>query len=256
MTLGDYFKSKRVMITGASSGIGAALAVRMSDWGADLVLVGRNQERLTEVAGKCVGNTTLIFGDLAVPEVISEIRNSAQTSRLDIVVLNAGTAAYDYSGTFNANQFKMLIESNLTTMVNCIDAVLPSLMRSKGQLALMSSLAAYGGLPNSSGYGAGKAAIRLLAQSLDIDLRHLGVPVTCICPGFVKTPLTDRNSFPMPFLIDADSAAIRIAKGLTGQAHEINFPKRFSMILKLLMSLPAAWQYHLIRWSTSRMSVH
>ena len=253
MRLGDYFKNKRVLITGASSGIGAALAIQMSKWDTHLVLVGRNEGRLAEVAGKCGQNTALICGDLRDSSVINRIQKSAEAAPMDIVILNAGTASYDIDGSFDATQFNELITANVTTMAHCVQAVLPSLMKSRGQLALMSSLAAYGGLPKSSGYGAGKAAVRLLAQSLDLDFRHLGVPVTCICPGFVQTPLTDQNRFPMPFLIDVDSAVICIAKGLKSRSHEIHFPKRLSLLLKLVMSLPAAWQYQLLRWATARL---
>jgi len=255
MTLGNYFNSKRILITGASSGIGAELAVQLSKLGASLILTGRNQERLAEVRSRCRGTTETIWGDLLQTDVIERIRTACDDGDLDLAILNAGTAHYENAGVFKAETFNVLIQSNLVTMVNCVEAVIPSLIRCKGQLALMSSLAGYGGFPQSSGYGAGKAAIRNLAQSLDLDLRPVGVPVSCVCPGFIKTPLTDQNRFKMPFLMDCEAAAEVILNGLQSQRHEIHFPKRLSLLLKFVMSLPASWQYRLLLRTTRSLSL-
>lgn len=254
MTLGDYFKSKRILITGASSGIGAEIAIVLSQLGAKVILLGRNQERLLRVAAQCAHETECIVGDLCDKTVIEHLSKVCESGPLHLAILNSGTATYETPGQFKASAFNALMQANVGTMVDCIEAVLPSLIKHHGQLALMSSLAAYGGMPQASAYGAGKAAIRVLAQSLDLDLRPLGVPVTCICPGFVRTPLTDKNSFEMPFLIEAKTAAKIIVEGLAKQKHEIHFPKRFSLMMKFMMSLPASWQYHVIRGLTRGMS--
>lgn len=102
----------------------------------------------------------------------------------------------------------------------------------------MSSTVAYAGLPRAEAYGASKAAIRYLLESLRIDLYRLGITVSVVCPGFVRTPLTDRNDFPMPFRIEAEDAARRIVDGIEAGKAEIHFPKRFSLAFKLLTLLP------------------
>ncbi len=251
---GTYFKDKRVLITGASSGIGAATAILLSRAGANLVLTGRDEDRLNAVMSQFSGTVERVVGDLTDPAVIDRIRHIADRDRLDIAILNAGTSHYNAGDGFDVVAYHRLMQANLSTMMDCVAAVLPALLRSSGQLALTSSLAGYAGLPQAAAYCASKAAIRATAQSLDLDLRPKGVAVSCICPGFVKTPLTDRNTFQMPFLIDSTDAATRILWGLQTKAHEIHFPKRLSWIMKLLTSLPAGLQYRVFRISATKLS--
>ena len=246
MTRGDYFKGKRVLITGASSGIGAALARDLGQAGAVLLLHGRDVTRLQTVAEFAITTPRVILGDLCDPDTVTQISNVINETGLDIAILNAGTSNYNSGDHFDAAHFWSLMEKNVKTMVDCAERCIPTLLHSHGQLVLMSSLAAYGGLPQSAGYGASKAAIRILAQSLDIDLRSKGVAVSCVCPGFVKTPLTDQNRFSMPFLMLVDSASRTILDGIQHKKHEIHFPKRFSLLLKVIMSLPASWQHFLV----------
>jgi len=109
------------------------------------------------------------------------------------------------------------------------------------QLVGMSSTVAYRGLPRSEAYGASKAAIKNLFESLQVDLAPEGISVSVVCPGFVRTPLTDRNDFPMPFRIEAEDAARRIVDGIEARKPEIHFPKRFSLLFKCLTLLPSRW---------------
>ncbi len=241
------FKNKHILITGASSGIGAELARQLSAVTPYLTLTGRNPDRLREVASQCQGTPTCIIGDLRDAATLAALQTSLQTRPLDIAILNAGTnQTYTPGAEFNAEAFHDLMNTNVSTMVNCTEMVIPFLLKTKGQLVLMSSIAAYGGLPSAAAYCASKATIRSLAHCLDIDLRPKGVPVSCVCPGFVKTPLTDPNPFPMPFLLTVEDGAQRILKGIAKQKHEIHFPKRFSLLMKFIMSLPASWRYRLI----------
>ncbi|NBV41988.1 SDR family NAD(P)-dependent oxidoreductase [bacterium] len=248
--LGNYFKGKRVLLTGASSGIGANLAMHLDQLGADLILGGRSEVKLAEISNGFRNTPRFLVGDLTDPETIASLSQITQTTGLDVAILNAGTNGYIDADQFSADAFWNLMTQNVRSIANCVEVVVPVLLKSGGQLALMSSLAAYGGLPRSSGYGASKAAIRVMAQSLDIDLRPKGVAVTTVCPGFVKTPLTDLNTFPMPFLMSPDAASKAILTGLMHRRHEIHFPLRFSLFMKLIMSLPAPIQHFLVSQGT------
>lgn len=250
---GNYFNKKRVLVTGASSGIGAALARHLDRQGARLILTGRDRSRLAKVVDPLTPTVETIVGDLRQPEVIRQLSDFVSHDGLDLAILNAGTSHYNSGDGFDVAAYHRLMADNLTTMVDCIGAVLPALIRSRGHLALTSSLAGYAGLPQAAAYCASKAAIRATAQSLDLDLRPKGVAVSCICPGFVQTPLTDKNTFQMPFLIDSDRAAGEILKGLSKQSHEIHFPKRLSLLMKFLTSLPAALQYRIFRLSANQL---
>lgn len=247
MKNGHGFKDKTVLITGASSGIGAALAQRLSEIGAHVLLTGRDRARLDLVVSQCPGPVATFVGDLTSPETLTSLRNWVSNHPLDLVILNAGTSSYSSPDLFQAKAFHHLMAANLGSMVDCVDIVLPHLLKRGGQLALMSSVAGYAGFSLAPAYCASKAAIRILGQSLDLDFRHMGVPVSVICPGFVATPLTNKNTFAMPFIIPVETAVTRILSGLEKQAHEIHFPKRLSLVMKLLSSLPASWQYWVFR---------
>src|SRR3546814_604655 len=131
-------------------------------------------------------------------------------------------------------------------------AVLPPLLaRRAGQIAIVASVAGYSGLPTAAAYGASKAALINMAEALRLDLQDSGVAVRLVCPGFVRTPLTDRNSFPMPFLMPVEAAAERLWHGLEfGRGFEIVFPRRFALILKALRLLPYGAYFPLVRRMT------
>ncbi len=158
---------------------------------------------------------------------------------LDIAFLNAGICEYVDVATFDSAVFERTMKTNFLSMVYGIEAMLPLLREGRQpQLIGMSSTVAYRGLPRAEAYGASKAAIKHLFESLQIDLQRDGIAVSVVCPGFVRTPLTDRNDFPMPFLVEVDEAARRIVDGIEARRPEIHFPKRFSIPFKLLALLP------------------
>ena len=201
------WKDRRVWITGASSGIGRSLAIELSRAGARIVLSGRNQDRLQEVANACAGEVQVLAFDAS-----SRMENQSAAQQinecygaLDTVVLNAGICEYVDLPAFDAAVVKRVMDVNFMGIVYGIEAALPLLRRGvTPHLVGMSSTVAYTGLPRAEAYGASKAAIRHLLQALRIDLLAEKIDVSIICPGFVKTPLTDLNDFPMPMRITSD----------------------------------------------------
>jgi NAD(P)-dependent dehydrogenase (short-subunit alcohol dehydrogenase family) len=249
------FKGKKVWITGASSGIGRALAKELAARGALVAITARNQQALqnlrAEILAEHISNSCgeHVERVLCLPfdvtdrqanqDAVAEIRK--QWRCLDITFFNAGTAEYIDINCFDANIFERTIKTNFLSMVYGIEAVLPLLRgRSDVQLGGMSSTVSFGGIPRAEAYGASKAAIRNMLQALRVHLVHQNIQVFTVCPGFVRTPLTDKNDFPMPMRIEAEEAARIIAEGIAKRKAEISFPKTFSILYKLIAALPSA----------------
>lgn len=240
---------KRVWLTGASSGIGKALAAALIDAGAQVVISARNREKLDLQADQ-LGRKQAYAVPLDVTdreanhEAVKQIR--WLLDGIDLVILNAGGCEYVDIHRFDAALFERQMQVNFLGMVYGIEAALPLLRESEAPyLAGVSSLSAYSGLSRAEAYGASKAAIRNMLQSLRVDLRPEDIEVSVICPGFVKTPLTDQNDFPMPFLVTPEQAARSILDGLGRRRAEIYFPYRFGWLMKLYGSLPASWHTRL-----------
>lgn len=159
--------------------------------------------------------------------------------QIDIAVLNAGTYEQVTPETFSADLFRRHLEVNVMGTVHCIEAVLPDMIRRRtGRIAVVASVTGYAALPKAEAYGATKAFLISMCDSLRADLVPDGVKVTVIAPGFVRTPLTKENEFAMPFLVDPDEAARTIADGLARGRDEIAFPLRMALLMKLLGALP------------------
>lgn len=168
--------------------------------------------------------------------------------RIDQAVLNAGTFIPVHGTQFSANIMQKHIDLNLTGVSYCIEPLIPVMQRQKqGVIAVNASLSGYRGLPLAAAYGATKAALINMAESLRLDLQASGIDVKIINPGFVKTPLTDKNKFPMPFLITSEKAAQIILKGMNRSGFEIRFPVLFSFFLRILQMLPYPLYFWLIR---------
>lgn len=243
------FKNKRVWITGASSGIGFSLAQKLLDEGATVVVTARNEKKLQEEFSD-YKKAIVVSGDITSIEVNQSIveKITEAIDGLDCVIFNAGNAEYIDINNFSAKPFENMMQINFLSMVKGIECVLPILRQSKSPyLVGMSSSVAWQGLPQGQAYSASKAAIRNLFQGLGIELAQENIAVSWICPGFVKTPLTDKNTFAMPSRIDSQEAANRIFKGLSNMKTEIHFPKRFTFILKLMGCLPAGLSRKLLK---------
>ncbi len=233
-----------ILITGASSGIGEQLAQDYLNEGHHVYCCGRNEERLQRLAAEFPEHATVLTFDILDLAACRARLGTAE--QLDLVILNAGTCEYVDASKFDAELFKRVVETNLVGVANCIEAV-QGRIRKGGRLALMGSSAGYLPLPRAEAYGASKAAVHYLAKTLAITLRPLAIEVTYIAPGFVETPLTGRNDFPMPMLISTEQASSAIREGLAKSKGEIHFPKRFTYWLKVIGRLPWRLQSALIR---------
>ena len=246
--------SGAVWITGASSGIGRALALRLAADGRRVVASARRGEELNALAAIAPGAIAPwpldITDRAAVQAALPAIE--AQHGPVTLAVLNAGTHRPLSARNFNASTMRELVEINLMGAVNCLEAVLAVMRpRRAGQIAVVSSLAGYRGLPTAAAYGATKAALINMCEALKPECDTLGIKLQLVNTGFVRTPLTDLNPFPMPFLIELDAAVERIIAGLASDRFEIAFPHRFALILKLLRLLPY-WLYFPIVKRTTR----
>ena len=253
--MSSHFDNKVIWITGASSGIGKALTVDLSKLNCKVYITARSEEKLNNIVKQCHNhNVTALAGDLTDKQANLKICDAIlkESGRIDIAILNAGTCEYVDIDNFNSELFERLIRTNLISMVYGIEACLPLLYKSHhAQLIGMSSTAAYLGLPRSEAYGATKAAIRNMLAALRVSLYDKGVSASVICPGFVATELTAQNDFAMPAMISAEKASEYILKGISKKKQEIHFPRKFSLTLKFIGSLPNP----LLTWILRKMVV-
>ncbi len=237
---------KTVLITGASSGIGEALAVEWGRRGASLGLLARREEVLREVASKveAVGGQALPVavdvGDAeAVRAAVAQV--SERFGRIDVLVANAGKGELTLARAFDIEVVTQVLSVNLLGAMNTVAAVLPSMLeRGAGQIVAVSSLAAYRGFPGSSAYCASKAALSTFFESLRVELRPSNIYVTTIHPGFIDTPMTRGRKQKMPFLQDAAQAARLMIRAVEARRRTYAFPWQLATIARFGRWLPAA----------------
>jgi short-subunit dehydrogenase len=230
--------TKRAWVTGASSGIGKALVESLVSEGYEVLISSRSLEKLKEIQLKLGAQVIPLAVDLSLPESVTILKSEFADMTLDEVYLIAGGCEYIDMPTFDSGVLGKIMNQNYMSHAYAIEACLDSLKKSsKPWLVGMSSSVAWTGLPRAEAYGSSKAAIYYLMSSLRADLRD-EIDVSVICPGFIETPLTDQNDFPMPGKISAGSAAKRIRKANRGRPFEIHFPKRFTWFLKTLGRSP------------------
>lgn len=247
------WRGARVWIIGASSGIGAAVGHSLLAQGARVALSARSRTELERMAGPHGGNALALPLDVTDAGAFEPAlqRMVAAWGGIDLVLLCAGNHQPVRAWELEAGAARRLVEVNLNGVLNGLPAVVRLLLQQKsGGIAIVSSVAGYGGLPTSLVYGATKAALINLAETLYLDLAPRGIGVYLINPGFVKTPLTDKNAFRMPALIGAGEAATEILAGLARGAFEIHFPRRFTWWLKVLRLLPYRWYFALVHRAT------
>ena len=233
--------TRRIWLTGASSGIGHALAVELLDQGHQLALSARSNEPLQALAQRYPGQVLVAAGDLTEADQVRTIgiRIRQEWGALDSAILNAGTCEYVEVSQFEAAMIERMLRGNLMSAAYCIEAALPLLRKgNQAHLVAIGSSVTYAALPRAEAYGASKAGLRYLMETLRIDLASEGIAVTLVSPGFVDTPMTAQNDFPMPFTWSVKKAAQTIARRLTKQPYEISFPLPFVGILRLIGALP------------------
>ena len=231
---------KRIWITGASSGIGKALAKKFASEGWKVAISARRKEILNEIAD--IENISSFPLDVTDKQETENVFNKIlkELGGIDICVFCSAVYNRKTEKEINIEQIKKTIDVNFLGSVNCVKSVEAYFKNKKaGQISIVSSIASYRGLPNSSGYGPSKAALTNFAESIYFDFKKFNVKIKLISPGFIKTPMTDKNEFRMPFIKPVEFAADKIYNGiLKSSAFEIHFPKELTLILKFLRILP------------------
>ncbi len=247
-----------VIITGASTGIGAALAVEYGRRGWGVGLVARRAELLVDVAAQvrtAGGRAAHAAADVtdrgALGAAVAQLE--AELGPCDLLVANAGIGGPTPAHKVPIEAIEQILDLNVRGVLYAIGAVLPGMVvRKSGHIAAVSSVAGFRGLPGTGAYSASKACVTTLLESFRIDLKRRGVAVTSINPGFIETPLTAVNKFPMPFLMKADRAARLIADGLQRCPAELTFPWQMKVLMHLARLLPN-WLYDAIILRASPM---
>lgn len=237
-------KQQVAWLVGASSGIGQALAFQLAQAGWVVAISARRLDALQTMQAQQAALHPYVVD---VTDAASLQQAAAAITRelgaIDLCVLNAGDYTPMPLAAFSTDLFHKLMEINYMGAVHGLDAIIPLMVaRGRGQILLTASVAGYRGLPKSAPYSASKAAVISLAESLHLELKAQGVQLRVINPGFVRSPLTDKNAFKMPFLMEAEDAARAIMRDLPRGNFEIAFPKRFVYLLKVLRLLPY-WLY-------------
>lgn len=242
-------KWKTIWITGTSSGIGIELVEQLAQGSANIAISARSIEKLNALADKYpnVFAFPLDVRDAdAVAKCVADIE--AAHGPIDLAILNAGVSATSSTAKPEASVFRTIIETNFLGVTNSLSALAPNMsQRGSGHIAWVASLAGYNGLPGSGAYNASKAALIALAEAARPELNAKGIALSVINPGFVRTPMTDKNQFPMPFMIGPKVAATNIIRGLTKQKYEIAFPWQLALSVKFLRLLPYPLFFLLVR---------
>ena len=234
-------KLKTILITGATSGIGEALALYAASQGYQVIACGRNTTKLEKLSE--IDNITTLQFDVSVQE---ECVKALSNVSADIFVMNAGTCEYVDIDNFDPTLFQRVIQANFMGVVNCIAGILPN-AKSGNQIVLVDSLARLLPFTRTQAYGASKAALYYFGKSLEVDLAPKKVMVQTVSPGFVETPLTDKNDFEMPMKISAEKAVQALLKGIEKRRKTIYFPYLFSLLMRVLSWLPMRSQVWLCK---------
>ena len=232
---------KTIWITGGSTGIGKSLAIKFANEGWNVAISARREELLNQLSEKYENISSFpldVTDKLKCKEIFNQIKNKYES--VDICFFSTGTWNPKKEKDIDVEQIENVFKVNFFGTLNTVKAVEEYFKSKKdGIITIVSSIAGYKGLPNSTGYGPSKSALNNLAESLYFDFQRFGVRICLVSPGFIKTPMTDKNNFKMPFLKTPEYAAEKIYNGLIKQnVFEIHFPKSLTLILKFLSLLP------------------
>jgi NADP-dependent 3-hydroxy acid dehydrogenase YdfG len=237
-------------VTGAGTGIGRALAKRLAEDGWTVAASARTARDLDSLAAEVPGRITAFLLDVTDAAAAEQTGRAIEASLgpVDLAILNAGSYFPTSAANFSVDNFRKTVDVNLMGVVNCMGPIVPGMVqRRSGHIAIMASLTAFVGLPTAASYGATKAALNSMAEAFKPDFDQYGVTITVINPGFVKTPATDKNRFPMPFLMEADEAVGHIMRGLEAKRFAINFPWQMTLGTKFLGALPGWAKFGITR---------
>jgi short-subunit dehydrogenase len=245
------WQGRWVWVIGASSGIGRAVAAALSRRGARVIVSARQAEPLQAFVAEHAGGVALPLDVTRADQLHSAAGKVGALGAPALVVYCAGHYRAQQATQFDRQEMEKHLAVNYGGVLHLLEAVLPMLIKARaGHLCLVGSVAGYRGLPLSLAYGPTKAALNNLAENLYLDLHPLGLGVSIVNPGFVETPLTAQNRFPMPALISPDEAAAQMIKGWARGRFEMNFPRRFTAWMRLLRCLPDAWYFAAVRRAT------
>lgn len=238
------FSGKRYWLVGASEGLGRALAHELSALGAELVLSARDRDRLEALRSDLPGASRVVPVDVRDSDAVA--RAVADAGDLDGVIYLAGAYWPMKSAHWNPEQVEAMFDVNLTGAARVLGRIVPRFAaRDRGHVVVIGSLSGFRGLPGAIGYGASKSGLMHLAEDMHADLRRTNVRVQLINPGFIKSRLTDKNEFRMPFLMDADTAARHVVAAMRSDRFQSNFPRVFSWLFRAANFLPAGLYYRL-----------
>lgn len=238
------WQSKRYWVVGASDGLGAALAHKLSRAGAEVIVSARSEDKLNDLVSALPGRASAQTIDVADDASVAAAAKAV--GQIDGIVFLAGVYWPFGATEWDAEKATAMADVNFTGLVRVMGQVVPDMVaRDQGHIVITSSLTGFRGLPGSIGYTASKAATMSLAECMYADLRKTGVQVQVINPGFIKTQLTDKNDFKMPFLMEADAAAQEVLEHMSGDSFKKSFPWLFSLVFRGAQFLPD-WLYYRI----------
>ena len=235
---------RRYWLVGASEGLGRALAFALSRAGAEVIVSARSGDRLSDLVGRLPGPASHQVVDVSNP---ASVRAAVQAvGRIDGLVYLAGVYWPMAARAWDAERGELMADINYTGAVRTVGAVLPGMVkRGQGHIVLTGSLSGFRGLPGAAGYGSSKAGVMYLAEALHADLRGSGVNVQLVNPGFIRTRLTDKNDFRMPFIMEPEAAAREIFEHMNTETFSLSFPTLFSRVFRLSRFLPDFLYYPL-----------
>ena len=240
-----HWEGKRYWIVGASAGLGRDVAKEISKTGAEVIISARSEDALQELASELPGRATVVPMDVASSESVANAAKAA--GEIDGLVFLAGIYWSFGATEFDGEKAAAMLDVNLTGAARVLGHVLPPMVeRDSGHIVLTGSLSGFRGLPNACGYGASKAGLMSLAETMHADLINTGVEVQLINPGFIKTQMTDKNTFNMPFIMEPDVAAREFVEHMHDDSFAKNFPRLFATSIRAMQFLPDWLYYRLV----------
>ena len=237
-------------VTGAGAGIGRGIARRLAADGWRVAVSARTARDLDTLVAEVPDRIAAFQLDVTDAQAADATGRAIEASLgpVDLAVLNAGSYFPTTAERFSVENFRRTVDLNLMGTVNCMGPIVPGMVaRRSGHIAIMGSQTAFLGMPTAASYGATKAALNSMAEAFKPDFDRFGITITIINPGFVKTPLTAKNTFPMPFLMELDEAVEIIVRGIEQKKFAINFPWRMTLGTKTLAALPGWAKFAITR---------